>query len=263
MIAIFVIALILCIDNKNIDYEYFEIDNKSGNTVIKVAHLSDLHFPKIEVDLTGMLEVLAEVKPDIIAITGDIVDSSCQDVAECGVFDFLTDLIEIAPVYFVDGNHDVDQFDIYKLYAFFTENGIKRLCNESVNTNINGKAVTIIGLNDNADYDDSYLANNTEAVNNYKILLAHRPEKWLNYISETNAIRPDLVLSGHAHGGQIRIGNYGLYSPNQGFLPEYSSGLYISDDDEVRMIVSRGIGNSILSYRVLNKPHIPIITIKL
>lgn len=96
-----------------------------------------------------------------------------------------------------------------------------------------------------------------------KILLAHRPEGFSTYSSDSFSIKPDLVFSGHAHGGQFRIpiSNKGIVAPNQGFFPKYTSGLYASNNG-VQMIVSRGLGNSIIPIRINNRPHLPIIELK-
>lgn len=91
------------------------------------------------------------------------------------------------------------------------------------------------------------------------ILLAHRPELFVSYSSTINSINPNIVFSGHAHGGQFRIPilNKGVIAPNQGLFPKYTSGVYTNNN--VKMIVSRGLGNSIIPIRINNRPHLPII----
>ena len=93
--------------------------------------------------------------------------------------------------------------------------------------------------------------------NQFSILLSHRPEVFNVYVDN----KIDLVLTGHAHGGQIRIPFIGgLIAPNQGIFPKYTSGVF--EEDATTMIVSRGIGNSILPYRINNRPELVIVTLK-
>lgn len=268
MFAITITTLcIIYIDDTNIEYEEFVLngDNTQGQA-LKIAHLSDLHFPKIKVDIDAMLKVIDEEKVDFIALTGDIIDNTA-DVRDCGVLEFVEKLALIAPVYFVNGNHEVNHKEEVLLYNSMLAAGVIMLENESVYFDIGDKQVTIMGVTDNANLSPSLL-DKTPNKDNYKILLAHRPEKELtNGYSTSQSAEglwrcPDLVLSGHAHGGQFRIGEQGLFAPNQGFFPEFDAGLY-ELTEKTSMVLSRGIGNSVIPFRFNNKPHLPIITIYL
>ena len=272
------ISCVILIDNKTVDYERFSVsaDNVESETVkgLKIAHLSDLHFPKIKVNIDGLLKKVQEENVDFIAITGDIIDSSAE-VNSCGAVDFIKKIVLIAPVYYVNGNHEKGHPQEQLLYDILRSNGVAVLGNESVNVSFGSKRVTIIGLSDNAFYSDSYVRDNPEIKDNYKVLLAHRPDgsKWLSYISAANRFPPHIVLSGHAHGGQFRFFGNGLVAPDQGLFPKYDAGLYRhagqykyesegeTHTQTVNMIVSRGIGNSIIPFRFNNKPHVPIITV--
>lgn len=262
IIGFFIIMNIVYIDNKNIDYDNINIDfNKQNDSIeIKVIQLSDLHFPKIEINIDKMITHIKDEKPDIIAITGDLIDKSAK-IDTCGVCNFIDKIKNVAPIYYVNGNHEEANNESDKLYDYLRDNGIFVLKNQSLNFTIKTKRITIIGINDNENFSSNDYIGNEEIENNYRILLAHHPEKWLTYSSNMNVIPPNLVLSGHAHGGQIRFFGKGLYAPNQGFFPEFDSGLYTYPNGKVNMIVSRGIGNSILPYRFNNKPHVPIISI--
>lgn len=258
-----IILCIIFIDNRNIVYEnYIITDNKGSfsSAEIKIIQLSDMHFPKIKIDIEKLLKKLKKEKPDIIAITGDFIDQSAM-INDCGAKNFIERIKPIAPIFYVNGNHEAYHKDAEILYDFLIANGVVILNNESINISLNNFRLTIIGITDNINYSSLFLKDNLEAKNNYKILLAHRPEKWLTYISASNTIKPNLVLSGHAHGGQLRLFDKGLYAPNQGWFPKYDSGLYVSDNGDVKMIVSRGLGNSVFPFRFNNKPHIPIITL--
>ena len=273
IVAVFVLGLIF-VDDRNVDYENFSVksDNVAGESVtgLKIAHLSDLHFPKIRVDIGEMLERLKSEKVDFIAITGDIVDRTA-DVNTCGVSGFAEKLVHIAPVYYVGGNHEKENAQSALIYNILRESGIAVLENESVSVSFGSKRITIMGLKDNTDYSARYFDKNTESKDNYKVLLSHRPEKWNTYIAQ-NSIVPQLVLSGHAHGGQVRVFGQGLVAPAQGIFPKYDAGLYTHTGSysseaageqytqTVNMVVSRGIGGVPLRFN--NKPNVPIITVE-
>lgn len=261
-----IIPFIIMNDDKNIEYEEISIDVKEETFEgeMKIAHLSDMHFPKIKVDISKLIVALKESKADIIVITGDLIDASAK-VEKSGVGEFIEKLSSVAPIYYVGGNHEKANEDKKVLYDILKNSGVNILEGGIVKFKKGNSTVSLIGLSDNADYDHTNIEE--EDRKNFKILLAHRPEweKSRTYIAcpikEYIDKIPDLVLSGHAHGGQFRFFGKGLIAPNQGFFPEYVSGLYHLTE-HTDMIVSRGLGNSIIPFRLNNKPHIPVITLR-
>lgn len=144
------------------------------------------------------------------------------------------------------------------------EAGVTVLHDSEILLERNGVFVSLIGMD-----DPSYAAQNSGSLNvdqriteltakeSYTILLSHRPELFRLY-SEAGI---DLVLSGHAHGGQFRLPFVGgLVAPDQGFFPEYDAGQY--SDGGTNMIVSRGIGNSIIPIRFNNRPEVVLIELQ-
>ena len=125
---------------------------------------------------------------------------------------------------------------------------------------MNQEKITVAGIGGaytNIDNLDDTLKKLIEGEDNYTILLAHRPDFFDEYVKSGS----DLVLSGHAHGGQFRLPFVGgLYAPGQGFLPEYDSGIYT--EGSTSMIVSRGIGNSAFPIRFNNRPEIILVELK-
>lgn len=269
IIAIILINFILFlayIDNKNVVFENIEVNksDSSGQETIKIAHLSDFHFPKIDIDLNKLLTEVTSNNVDFIAITGDVVDGETFDDTQA--IEFFQKLNEIAPIYYVMGNHE-GQYAQRKEFLNKLKNiGVEILENKSIIFKKNDKEFTIIGLKDNEKYSPIFIPKEFDKKN-YKILLTHRPnyEKMMEYFlakdSESIEQMPNLILAGHAHGGQIRIFAKGLYSPSQGVFPKYTSGKYDMKNDKTNMIVSRGLGNSRFPFRVNNKPHVPIITV--
>ncbi|MBQ8001789.1 MAG: metallophosphoesterase [Ruminococcus sp.] len=231
----------------------------------RIAHVSDLHNATFGKDNEKLLDTIRETNPHIIAITGDIVDCRRTDVDVA--LNFVKKAVEIAPCYYVTGNHEMRVPDAFAtLLAGLEEAGVTVLRNQSLELEKDGDTITLLGVDD-PDFTymsyslgqdsvvDSTLKEITpEDESEFTLLLSHRPELFDVY--EDNNI--DLVLSGHAHGGQFRLPFVGgLYAPHQGVLPEYDSGLY--SDNGTNLIVSRGIGNSLFPLRLFNPPEVILV----
>lgn len=227
-----------------------------------IAQISDLHNAEFGKDNEKLIDILQDEKPDIIAITGDLIDSDHTDIE--AALSFVRQATEIAPCYYVTGNHEAWSGTQYEeLKAGLQALGVFVLEDEAAVLEYHGAAVSVIGLND-PDFSerDNALAGsilNTKLTelhtqDRFTILLSHRPEHFEVYRDHNVG----LVLSGHAHGGQFRLPLVGgVIAPDQSFFPEYDAGLYT--DGDTAMIVSRGLGNSILPVRFCNRPEIVMI----
>lgn len=232
----------------------------------KIAHISDLHNDEFGKDNAKLISLIENSDPDIIAITGDIFDSHHTDVNIS--IEFAQKAAEIAPCYYVAGNHEQRVPEAYeKLLKAFEEIGIIVLDNKAVKIERAGQSINVLGVSD-PGFETDYLYGDTEGVldrhltelmtdkESFNLLLSHRPELFELY--ERHDV--DLVLTGHAHGGQFRLPFVGgLYAPNQWLLPEYDAGLYT--EDNTNMIVSRGIGNSLFPFRINNRPEVIVVTL--
>ena len=232
----------------------------------RIAHVSDLHNTQIGENNEKLLTILREADPDIIAITGDLIDSRNTDVEIA--LQFAQEVVKIAPCYYVTGNHEARKSEYNELKSGMESNGVIVLEDSNTEINIDGNTITIIGVND-PSFQTDYLFGDSESIMNTKltelhtnedgftILLSHRPELFGTYANHDI----DLVLSGHAHGGQFRIPLIGgVVAPNQGFFPEFDAGIYTNGN--TNMFISRGIGNSILPFRVNNRPEVILIELK-
>ncbi len=229
-------------------------DIPNGFNGFRIAQVSDLHNTNNE----KIIEKLKGTNPDIIVITGDMIDSRNTKVDVAAAF--AKEAVEIAPCFYVTGNHEARVRDKYSLLKEqLTSFGVTVLENEECNLSIGNESISLIGLHDTGFDFNTGIDYTLEEVNsesdNYKILLAHRPE----YFNKYNGV--DLILSGHAHGGQIRLPFIGgLFAPGQGLFPEYDSGIY--KEDGKTMVVSRGLGNSLFPFRVNNNPEIVVVTLE-
>lgn len=223
----------------------------------RIAQISDLHNAEFGPENKKLLELLRESKPDIIAITGDMIDSRSTDIGIA--LDFAEKAVQIAPCYYVSGNHESRIADWERLRQGLIDAGVTVLEDGKVTLERNGETITVIGLSD-PDFHKPFaedLRTLTAGEEGYTILLSHRPESFGLYAH----CGADLVFSGHAHGGQVRIPFVGgLAAPHQGFFPEYDSGLYREGD--TAMLVSRGLGNSIVPLRFNNRPEILVAVLK-
>ena len=229
----------------------------------RVAQVSDLHNAEFGKGNEKLLELLSESEPDIIVITGDLVDAGHTDME--AALHFAEGAVHIAPVYYVAGNHEASLSQYDELKTKLKTIGVTVLEDEAVQLKHDKEAISLIGLSD-PDFTikgdifgevpamvRTKLSSLVDDENSYTILLSHRPELFESYVR----CNIDLVLSGHAHGGQFRLPFIGgLIAPNQGLFPKYDAGLYTSDS--TNMIVSRGLGNSIIPIRFNNRPEVII-----
>ena len=239
----------------NITVTYENIPDEFNG--FKIVHISDLHnaeFGDGQKDLIGKIEAQ---DADIIVITGDMIDSRRTDVDKA--VELITGLGNKIPVYYVTGNHESRVREYNELESKLIENGVTVLKNESVKIEKDSSFINVIGVDDPSfgmSANDIFHTVSELKTDGYDVLLSHRPELFETYC-ESGA---ELVLCGHAHGGQVRIPFAGgLVAPNQGLFPEYTAGSYKSGSTE--MIVSRGLGNSIIPLRVNNPPELVVITL--
>ena len=218
----------------------------------RIAQVSDLHNTTFGKDNTKLLALLEEAQPDLIAITGDLIDSR-KAQPEVAIA-FAKEALKIAPTYYIPGNHESRLPEIYEaLKAELSRLGVVVLENESVVLHQGTNTITITGLMD-PDFGIPWPELTTDT---YQVVLSHRPERFDRY----TALGLDLVLTGHAHGGQIRLPFFGgLIAPHQGFFPKYDSGIH--KNENTTMIVSRGLGNSVFPLRFNNRPELVMITLE-
>ena len=234
----------------------------------RILHISDLHSNKLLCRAGRLAEKVRNLSPDLIVVTGDLVDSVRVDF-ETPVR-FIANAAKICPVYYVPGNHEarIRHRDI--LFRSLAAAGANLLFDKREVVRRNGAEISITGILDPRFCPHASrltppgmrtlvrLRNLRDGDNErYRILLSHRPEFADIYSGEGF----DLVFSGHAHGGQWRIPMLGaVYSPGQGLFPEYTGGLHRVSGTE--MVVSRGLGNSEFPIRINNPFELVFVTLR-
>ncbi len=222
----------------------------------RIAQISDLHNAQFGDENRELLSLLAQAEPDAIVLTGDLVDS-CRPEFDTAV-NFAAQAVAIAPCYYVPGNHE-SRLNYSALRDRLRAVGVTVLEEQAVTLHRGTERIRILGLRDPDFFqeEEADVLDSLTTETGFEILLAHRPEKLPRY-SQTGV---DLVFSGHAHGGQIRLPLLGgLFAPGQGLFPQYDSGLYY--EGQTAMLVSRGLGNSIFPFRFNNRPEILVCTLR-
>jgi predicted MPP superfamily phosphohydrolase len=228
--------------------------------------ISDLHSTIFGKDQSKLIDKIKNQNPDLIVLTGDIFD----DVSPMlGTQLLLAGIRGIAPVYYVTGNHEYWSHRVGELRDELESYGVVILSDEYKLIEINNVEIIIAGIEDpdkklfeTPDYDQNKIMEERfrelDEVSKYKILLAHRPERIKYYLTFSF----DLILSGHTHGGQVRIPGIlnGLYAPNQGLFPKYAGGIYRHNHSV--HIISRGLSINPLVPRIFNSPELVLIILK-
>jgi uncharacterized protein len=233
-----------------------------------IVQISDLHNHKSGRDQGRLLKAIRVAKPDLIAITGDLTYLGSWDAEQ--VRSLVSGLLGLAPVCFVSGNHDVLGGRFQELAHQLASLGVLVLQGESTILQRGMRSVVLAGVPDpmsfrqsvryaqpGPEWETAVINLRQELGSQYCILLSHRPEPFTLYAD----LGFDLILAGHAHGGQIRLPGIGaLYAPDQGWLPRYTSGVYASG--HTKMVVSRGMGNSWFKIRLFNRPELVVVRLR-
>ncbi|MEG1721038.1 MAG: metallophosphoesterase [Pseudoflavonifractor sp.] len=273
LLAVLVLALagaLFLLDQQNrIQVEEITVSSPrlpSALDGVKIVQVSDLHGKTFGAESKKLLRAVAAQSPDLIAITGDLI----EDPKELAMVPSLAaGLAKIAPTYYVTGNHEWSLRLVPELYEILRENGVQPLSNEHILFERNGASLVVAGVEDpNGPYDQKtpmqVMAAARAAVEDpFVLLLAHRN----NPLSFHFPGAADLTLCGHGHGGILRYYSpfthqwEGLLGTDRRFFPKNTAGLWATGDGEAGFI-SRGLGNVGMSLRVFNRPHLPVITLK-
>lgn len=254
VLLIVIVLLLFCnFQNKHLETTHYTYETEQLGVDLdgyRIVQISDLHNAKFGKNNQKLVDRIRECAPDMIVLTGDLVDSNHTNVDR--VVQFVDEIVKICPVYYVTGNHEywLDTSEYEKLMDGLVSAGVVILDNQVVEISRGDAKFRLVGLDDKSLADgtlEALLSDEKELT----VVLAHEPQYFARYAGTG----VDLVLSGHAHGGQFRLPFVGgIVAPDQGFLPEYTAGEYYMNGTE--MIVSRGLGNSVIPVRLFNYPEI-------
>lgn len=263
-LSIVIVIILFCnFQNKHLEtthYTYAAEQLGADLEGYRIVQISDLHNAKFGKNNRKLVDRIRECEPDMIVLTGDLVDSNHTNIDRA--VQFVDEIVKICPVYYVTGNHEywLEKSEYDELMDGLIGAGVVILDDQVVEISRGDAKFRLVGLDDKSLADGTLgtLLNNTHNVvhedsdeREFTVVLAHEPQYLARYASSG----VDLVLSGHAHGGQFRLPFVGgIVAPDQGFLPKYTAGEYYMNGTE--MIVSRGLGNSVIPVRLFNFPEI-------
>lgn len=273
LILLLVVLLRIYIDNEIPKVSNIEIKSDKLPKVFdgyKIVHLSDLHSKNFGNNNEILIDMIDNESPDIIVMTGDMVTANEKDFTV--FYNLVKKLVKKYKIYYIYGNHEGELSLKLKneITTFLKENGVIILDNDYISIEKNGEEINLYGLCYTQKYysyksgnkhivTENYIKNKLGTIDKkrYNILLTHNPLFFDAYAGYGF----DLTLSGHVHGGLIRLPFIGgILSPERKFFPQYSAGVYEKDDS--KLVVSKGLSRGTKGFRFLNRPDIVSITLK-
>lgn len=261
LLAALAVAAVIGLDQRMILRRY-TVEAEQIDQSVRLAVLTDYHGCEYGENGEELVAEVAALEPDLILLVGDMFSADGDAQEELAMFRALA---EIADACYVTGNHEYWEYSVPALLARIRETGVTVLDASCVTVEVGGVRLNLCGIPDPYDGGDAedYLARAAAdaAPEAYTVLLAHRPEVIGKYAATGDF---DLVLCGHAHGGQVRIPLLvnGLCAPNQGWFPQYAGGRY--DVSGTTMIVSRGLSNQkqMGVPRIFNRPELLLVELQ-
>lgn len=260
VLAILVVLTLIALDERLILRTYTVVSPKL-TTEVRLAVVTDFHSSDNADDVAAMV---ASCAPDAVLLVGDLFDDDTQNRPTERTLSLMRQLSAQYPCYYVSGNHEAWTGEMDALYQQTEEVGVTVLRMSSGLLTVRGQRIALCGVPDpyemmfsGAPDTEEQLRQALEDVDSadFTVLLAHRPELLAKYAQ----FPLDLVVSGHAHGGQVRIPGVlnGLYAPNQGWFPKLAGGAYTQDG--TTLIVSRGLAVRTRLPRIFNRPEVVLV----
>lgn len=260
VLAMLVILMLIALDERLILRTYTVVSPKL-TAEVRLAVVTDFHSSDNADDVVAMVTSCA---PDAVLLVGDLFDDDTQNRPTERTLSLMRQLSAQYPCYYVSGNHEAWTGEMDALYQQTEEAGVTVLRMSSGVLTVRGQRIALCGIPDpyemvfsGAPDTEEQLRQALEDVDSadFTVLLAHRPELLAKYAQ----FPLDLVVSGHAHGGQVRIPGVlnGLYAPNQGWFPKLAGGAYTQDG--TTLIVSRGLAVRTRLPRIFNRPEVVLV----
>lgn len=232
--------------SKHLKISRYAVVNEKLQRDLCIVQVSDLHNACFGKGQARLLDAIKAAHPDYIFVTGDLFDRHRPDAKEHALA-FVRGAVSICPVFVVEGNHESA---LQKLGKSYLDDVAALGATVLLDASVDVGQVRIIGLREQAEPTVLRALTSPQACN---LVLCHRPERF-PMLAHGGA---DVILSGHAHGGQIRMGKRGMYAPEQGVFPKYTEGLHAIGGTQ--LLVSRGLGNTVPFPRILNSAELCIL----
>lgn len=243
------------VDTTLIQYESDEIGKDlDGYTIVQVSDIHNVSYGK---NNKKLIDIVKACSPNIIVVTGDLPHPYTKKYNHALIF--LEEATKLCPVYYVTGNHEyfLKEEEREKLLSEVKALGVNDLDDASVIIKRGDDSMTLIGIDDCSLIGGTLKKMVESATTSFTVAIAHEPD----YLERYAKSGVDLILTGHAHGGQFRIPGIGaFYAPGQGLFPDYSAGMYSMDN--TKMVVSRGVGTSLIPLRFMNHPEVVCVKVK-
>lgn len=259
-LAILVVLTLIALDERLILRTY-TVASPKLTAEVRLAVVTDFHSSDNADDVVAMV---ASCAPDAVLLVGDLFDDDTQNRPTERTLSLMRQLSALYPCYYVSGNHEAWTGEMDALYQQTEEAGVTVLRMSSGVLTVRGQRIALCGIPDPYEMVFSGAPDTEEQIRqamenvdsaDFIVLLTHRPELLAKYAQ----FPLDLVVSGHAHGGQVRIPGVlnGLYAPNQGWFPKLAGGAYTQDG--TTLIVSRGLAVRTRLPRIFNRPEVVLV----
>lgn len=268
LLALSILTAWIIWDNNRILVTEYTVSNPSipeEFSGFRILQISDLHNRDFGNGNKKLLQRITALQPDIILITGDLIDSYHTNVDIS--LSFIQEAVKLVPTYYVFGNHEVRiPKDYLRLKEGLLESGVTVLDDTAITLEKGNDNISLLGIHDPSAFQinpelygqtvDDMIEQKDAFPELYTVALCHRPEVFDVFVD--NEI--DLLFSGHTHGGQLRLPLIGaIFCPDQGFFPQYDTGIFT--EQNTTMIICQGLGNSSFPFRVNCPPEIVVATL--
>lgn len=257
LIILFSIILLYLYNYRQISQFYInkiKLSSKKLSQPLRITQITDFHSNGL-VNLDKLFKKIKEYNPDMIVITGDLIDSKTKDLSLA--IEVIKKSKAITPkVFFVSGNHEINNKLKNKLYDELYNQSVVNLDNKSEVFNVEGNVINVMGVHFYAEKSDFIKIFDDLREDRYNLLLSHSPNRPMLFLDD----RLDIILSGHTHGGQVRLPIIGaIISPGQSLFPKYDKGLF--NLGNTILYIDSGLGNSMANIRLFNRIQITNIEI--
>ncbi|WP_026907307.1 metallophosphoesterase [Paucisalibacillus globulus] len=236
----------------------FQTNKIPTGSEISILQISDVHNKVFGGNNEKLIETVKKIDTDLIVLTGDLVDRKTTDFSN--VFSLVEELKVINPnTFFVTGNHEWENIYMEELLVGLEERGVTMLNNENTQVTLGEATINLVGIdNESTNHENMSLAFDNVNRDFYTVLLSHSP----GVIEKYQDIPADLILSGHTHGGQVRIPLIGaVVAPDQGFFPELDKGIFKIGGEQY-LYIDSGLGTSVAPLRFWNQSQMSLVQIR-